>query len=335
MKKIVAILLLVSFYISTYSQTIKGVILDRSNNSPIHYAAIYFNGTFAGTLSDEQGYFEMGISDYKSMPITISFLGYYSVGLSDFPTDKQLIIFLTPKVFELDEIVITAIDIQKARKRNLKMFKREFLGKTPNARKCKIMNEDDISLVYDDDNKKLKAFSSKPILIENRALGFKITYYLDKFEYNRTTNYLLLTGNYIFKEDFTFKRIQQKRIERRRKSTYLGSRMHFFRALWENNLNSSPFTVENSDYVKLSYHEYIIDTDSLGVKSQLQKYLRYSGNLIVTYFSREWSESSIEIKNEYVYFNKNGYFDPLGVSWGGDMAKQRIGDLLPFEYQTK
>ena len=335
MKKIVAFLLLVSFCTSIYSQTIQGVVLDRNNNSPIQSATIYFNGTFSGVLSDEQGYFELDNSDYKSMPITISSLGYYSFGLSDFPTDKQLIIFLTPKVFELDEIVVTAIDIQKARKRNLRMFKREFLGKTPNARKCKIMNEDDISLVYDDDNKKLKAFSSKPILIENRALGFKITYYLDKFEYNKITDYLLLTGNYNFIEDSAIRWGKQKRIERRRKSTYLGSRMHFFRALWANNLNSTLFAVENSAYVKLSYHEYVSDTDSLGVKGQMQKYLKSSGNLIVTYFSKEWSESRIEIIKGYIQFNKNGYFDPLGIIWEGDMAKQRVGDLLPFEYQTK
>jgi len=33
--------------------------------------------------------------------------------------------------------------------------------------------------------------------------------------------------------------------------------------------------------------------------------------------------------------NQNGYFDPLGISWSGEMSKQRIADQLPYEYALK
>jgi hypothetical protein len=33
--------------------------------------------------------------------------------------------------------------------------------------------------------------------------------------------------------------------------------------------------------------------------------------------------------------NSSGYFDPSGISWEGEMARQRIADLLPFEYSLK
>jgi hypothetical protein len=36
-----------------------------------------------------------------------------------------------------------------------------------------------------------------------------------------------------------------------------------------------------------------------------------------------------------VYFEKDGYYDPTGVAFSGEMSKQRIGDLLPFEYVLK
>ncbi|HUX56198.1 MAG TPA: carboxypeptidase-like regulatory domain-containing protein [Bacteroidales bacterium] len=42
--------------------------------------------------------------------------------------------------------------------------------------------------------------------------------------------------------------------------------------------------------------------------------------------------SRIVVKEEYVLFDKRGFFDPLGILWEGEMAKQRIADLLPFEY---
>ena len=36
-----------------------------------------------------------------------------------------------------------------------------------------------------------------------------------------------------------------------------------------------------------------------------------------------------------VCFDKQGYFDPLGISWTGEMARQRIADLLPYDYSMK
>ncbi len=80
----------------------------------------------------------------------------------------------------------------------------------------------------------LKAFALKPILIINKALGYNITYYLDKFEYYKPGNSFFFMGNIIFNEDSTKKMLY----ERRRKNAFLGSRMHFFRALWTDDLNS-------------------------------------------------------------------------------------------------
>src|SRR5664280_3083178 len=69
----------------------------------------------------------------------------------------------------------------------------------------------------------------------------------------RTNYQLTLLGNYIFKEEPTSNNNGQQRFERRRIITYLGSRMHFFRTLWQNNLDSAGFTVKDSSNVRLSY----------------------------------------------------------------------------------
>jgi hypothetical protein len=52
----------------------------------------------------------------------------------------------------------------------------------------------------------------------------------------------------------------------------------------------------------------------------------------VTYKLRD---TKINIKTESVYFEKDGYYDPLGMDFSGEMSKQRIVDLLPFEYSIK
>ncbi|MGC1390935.1 MAG: carboxypeptidase-like regulatory domain-containing protein [Bacteroidales bacterium] len=327
MKKIILFLFLINFYSFTYSQIIKGTILDKSNNSKISFASIYLNGTYVGTYSDQNGYFDLDITKYNSMPLTISALGYYSITLPDFSKDRPLVVYLTPKIFELNEVVVKSKSLSRERKEKLILFRNEFLGPTENGQNCEIINEKDISFNYDSDKDTLKAFASKPLLIYNRRLGYKITYYLDKFEYYKNTKSFFYQGSIIFNEDSISEKTQIQSIDRRRRYAYLGSRMHFFRELWTNNLSKSGFKILNSSDEDLDYKNLIIQKDSL------RKFLSYHEKIGIGYYSRTPSSYIIFHKNE-VFFDKNGYFDSSGVAWEGQMAKLRIGDLLPYEYNN-
>jgi hypothetical protein len=327
MKKIIFFLLLFNFCSFTYSQIIKGTILDKSNDSKISFATIYLNGTYIGTYSDQNGYFELDITKYSSMPLTISALGYYSITLPDFSKDKPLVVYLTPKVFELDEVVVKSKSLSRERNEKLILFRNEFLGPTENGQNCEIINENDISFNYDSDKDTLKAFASKPLLINNRRLGYKITYYLDKFEYYKKTKSFFYQGTIIFNEDSICDKTQKQSIDRRRRYAYLGSRMHFFRELWTNNLSKSGFKILNSSDEDLDYKNLVIQKDSL------RKVLSYNEKIGIGYYSRTPSSYIVFHKNE-VFFDKNGYFDSSGVAWEGQMAKLRIGDLLPYEYNN-
>src|SRR3989339_1386537 len=156
MKRIVFVFLLISYGLTAYNQVIKGTVLEKETKEKIVFAAVYFDGSFVGTPSDMNGNFVLDITGNTNKPLTISALGYYSVTLTDFSTGIPLIIYLTPKVFEVKEVVINA----KARMKNLKMFKENFLGTSENALRCEIMNEDDITLIFENDT--LKAFAAKP-----------------------------------------------------------------------------------------------------------------------------------------------------------------------------
>ena len=228
MKRIILFLILIYFFQDGHAQIIRGTVLDKSDNIKINFASIYINGTSVGTNSDQNGYFELDITKYGSLPLTISALGYYSVTLTDFSREKPIEVYLTPKTFELNEVVVAAKSTAKERKANLKLFRDQFLGSTYNGQKCVIMNEDDITFNNGSSGDTLKAFASKPILIVNNALGYKITYYLDKFEYYRKSKSFLYKGSAIFNEDLAAEITQKKFFEKRRKNAYLGSRSHFF-----------------------------------------------------------------------------------------------------------
>jgi hypothetical protein len=326
-------------------QIFKGTVYDRSTDSTLSFATIYIGGTSIGTYSDLQGNFELDISKYRSLPISISMLGYYTITLPEHSSNKMYNIYLSPKVKEINEIVVTGK--KGNRESYLRIFKREFLGETENAVECDILNEKDLRFSFSSESSTLKGFSSKPILIHNKNLGYTITYYLDKFNYTRKrdnsdqlTEKSTLVGNYLFKEDsLPVSESERRIIQERRKSAYLGSRMHFFRLLYLHNLTQSgEYNILLSENVPNSkgfiiHLKTIIDSNSLIYgKDSLSAYLRYEGELAVTYNRM----NSILILNlDSAYFEKNGYYDPNEISFTGDMSKQRIGDLLPFEYSLK
>jgi CarboxypepD_reg-like domain len=349
MRKLAIIIVLLGYFSAAHCQTFKGTVYDRSTDSTLSSAIVYISGTSVGTYSDIHGNFVLNISNYSSMPITISMLGYYSVTLSEHTSNKMYDIYLSPKINELNEVVIKG---KKGKWESyLRIFKREFLGETENALECNIINEKDLRFSYNSsnfgyssDSSTLIAFSSKPILIQNNSLGYSITYYLDKFKYSRIkaenkeiTEASTIIGNYLFKDDLsTINEPEKSKVVERRKSSYLGSRMHFFRLLYGGNLfQRGRYNISLSDNMLFSKGFSIgskmpISSDSLVIsKDRISSYIRKEGDLYIKFGEKR---STIVVKMDSAYFEKTGYYDPNVIEFSGEMSKQRIGDLLPFEY---
>lgn len=194
-----------------------------------------------------------------------------------------------------------------------------------------IVNEEDIYFNYDSDRDTLKAFTTKPLQIENKALGYNITYYLDKFEYYRKNISFTYLGNIFFKEDeLITKNINKYTLIERRNEAYLGSRMQFLRNLWANQLSAAKFSITNLDGQIINYNNIVIqEAGNIEDKlHQVKKYLSYPFTLIIYY---KVEVSALKIQKQRVYFEKNGNHSER-IIWEGDMLKKRIGDTLPYEY---
>jgi hypothetical protein len=342
MKRVILFLLLVSFFHAAHAQIIRGTILDKSDSSKISFAVIYISGTSIGTYSDINGNFELNISKNTSKPITISMVGFYSFTISEPVSNKDYLIYLSIKTNELNEVVVKG---KRGRwETYLHIFKGQFLGTSANALMCDILNERDIRFFNITDTS-LSAYSLKPLIIQNKALGYDITYYLDKFNYNYQKDEkhvfnekCLILGNYYFKDNLlTLNESERMAVERRRRNAYLGSRMHFFRLLYYGHIHHRGKTVNAlSDSVTIStiFLIYTRPDSKLVVikKDSLSGYLKYYGEFSVKYKAMS---SRINVKMDSVYFEKHGYYDPMGVNFSGSMSDRRIGDLLPYEYRYK
>jgi len=340
-KHAVFISLLLYLGTTAYSQVIKGTVFDAETKRSIPHAAVYIDGTFVGTSSDEEGAFELDITNFAFAPISIRAIGYETLLLESIPSKEALKIYLTPGFFEIDEAEVQAKNLSKQRKAYLKLFRREFIGTSRNQKQCQIINEDDITFNYGSDKDTLKAFARNPIQVYNGSLGYVVTYYLDKFEYDRYNSIVFFQGDIVFTEDLAIKQSTDHSFASRRKRTYLGSSMHFFRALWDNNLDINGFTVV----------KYVRDMSALGIRltdipiayikyediveeDENRKYLIINDELLTIHY-KYVDQSTIQSLKPRVLFGKNGFFDPSGLLWYGYMGELRIADMLPYEYELE
>ena len=333
MQRLSLLLFLINLSFPSFSQIIRGTIRDKETRQPISYAAIYFDGTSIASYTDDRGSFSLDIKNNFSMSLTISALGYYSTNISDFSPGKVILVYLEPKIFEMRDISINARGNPQIRRENLAIFRREFLGRTRNAKLCEIINEDDIRFVTSADRDTLKAYALKPIFIINRGLGYKITYYLNKFEYIKSAYLNHNIGNSIFDGD-TISGFNKETIKNRRTSTYYGSKMHFIRSLWQNDLKAERYIIKDKKR-QLSCKDLVRNQLTIG-PGQTKKNIYYSVALPAI-VSIKWepgkAESGMEILRNNIFIDRTGYYKGPGIIWHGEMAKQGLADLLPYDYQ--
>ncbi|MGZ3757627.1 MAG: carboxypeptidase-like regulatory domain-containing protein [Mucilaginibacter sp.] len=291
------------------AQVIKGKITDEQTGAPLAGASIYLNGTYKGTSSNSEGYFEINSSEVN-IPLIISHVGYESDAITGY-SGKYLSIKLRHKANILKEVTI-GFDAM-SHEDEMKLFLKMFIG-TENH-ECTIENPDDISFSYKKKTETLTAEADEPLIIRNKKLGYKLKYFLISFKCTPTD--FSFRGNYLFAEDTTgLQQKDLKKILKARDEVYYGSRMHFIRSLWAGNLRAQRFH---------------LNTDTLVATYDDQKFIKYKNVVIIDYKGR-FSNMIQREKGRETLIAANGFYDP-NIQWIGEMATQRVGEMLPFEFQ--
>ena len=110
MKIGIVYLLIFLFPIISFGQIISGKIIDRISAEPIPYANILIKDSHSGTVSNEDGEFEISVIKSKNeIKLVISVIGYKTaqIQLSKDTHYPNLVIELEENVFELNEVVIS------------------------------------------------------------------------------------------------------------------------------------------------------------------------------------------------------------------------------------
>jgi len=346
------ILLLIFLVLSSnlIGQTVlTGIVTDTLNN-PLPFASVYLSKTTMGTLTDNAGAYTINIPQNSTYELIVSCMGYksHSQMFSVEGGRQKIDVRLSVNLIMLNEVTVRSRE--KNWLNNYSQFVKMFLGETVNSQTCKIKNPGDLHLYIDSDMETLKGFSFKPLNIENRALGYNIIYDLTDFNYNPRTGLLRFSGNHYF-QDMKANKTDARKWRRNRLNAYYGSRMHFMRSLFSNSLVPEDFKIFEYEIVDTAKKELALNKPLLANDLRLSydkssSYVFFNKPVMI-YFKDDHPELSGSLTGfqpqelistilftDTVNVFSNGYFDnSYSITWGGEMANERIGDLLPFDFQ--
>ena len=233
--------------LSCFAQfTITGKVLNKADKKPIENVSVFLSSATVGDRTAADGSFTL----HNVKP------GKYDLVVSDiaFETYSQPVvvennvrlpdIMLMPKVRSLNEVTVK-YHADPDRSRYLEWFKDAFIGSSDRARDCKLINPEVLDLKYDKEKQVLTASSADFLVIENRALGYKIKYLLTDFWMRDSlSRQQVRYQGYTLFEEMKGTVGQKARWERARQDVYANSAMHFLRAAIADKLEENNFRVQ-------------------------------------------------------------------------------------------
>lgn len=237
MKSAFLVLLFLAVSNAAFAQfRIIGKVLSVVDNKPLENATVFINKTNYGAKTDKHGNFiiyNVRPGHYELIVSMISFKTYnFPIAVQS--DTKVPAIAIEEKTTILNEVRITSA--KKLESRYMDMFKREILGTSKFGRQCRVINPKVIHLNFDQRENKLTAYTSDFMIIENKALGYRLKYLVEDFERNEKTELISYVGYVLFDE---IQGNDQQRLDwnEKRLEAYTGSLQHFLRSVLGNNIN--------------------------------------------------------------------------------------------------
>ncbi|WP_221175719.1 carboxypeptidase-like regulatory domain-containing protein [Rufibacter immobilis] len=223
--------------------SVVGTVIDAQTRQPLGFATVFLAQTTYGTNTAENGTFKLTALPPGSHELVVSFLGYETLSHKFTLQAGAKLSFrleLTPKANALREVVVRPDTNWRY---NYSVFLKNFIGQTANAAQTHITNPEVLYFHFDAQERILTAEASKPLIIENKALGYRIHFVLEAFEVRFANGQTFHAGYPRFEEMKPRSQMQRKRWQKARVQAYQGSLMHFTRALYQRRLEEEGFNV--------------------------------------------------------------------------------------------
>ncbi|GAA4332062.1 hypothetical protein GCM10023149_38120 [Mucilaginibacter gynuensis] len=220
---------------------ITGTVYDADDKKPLPNATVFLNNTTNGTQTNNEGTYSVNNVKPGQYELIVSMVGYepYRYSVKVYNDIKIPAIYLKSKTTSLSGVKIKAREISK---KDIRAFKDELIGRSRFAKQCEIINPKIIDINYNAADKLLTASTSDFLIVENKALGYRIKYLVNEFTRDEKKLYVAYEG-YIQFEPMTGDAIQQQRWRRNRMEAYEGSSQHFLRSVLANDTEQQGFKI--------------------------------------------------------------------------------------------
>lgn len=337
--------------------TVVGRVVGAESNEPLSRTHVFIPRSMSGTTTDSTGRFRMKDVSLGSKRLYVSRIGYKDKAFDLRPEPGRTLTYtvrLEKKVIEGPAVTVSGERSEEWYER-LRRFKRLFIGESGYAQRCTLVNPEVLRF----EKKwwgKFEASAQEPLVIENRALGYRLTYFLKEFE--ERGNVVRWDGEPLFEALTPEDSLQRAQWRKNRLQAYRGSLRHFLRALLDGRLKEEQFEVYRLPRASAFRHvgradrlptsrsrliepgpdsTYLFDArDRIEViyrgEPESEAYLEWAD--IHRRSPREYQTSRIELNQHPIHIDPYGEIvEPYGATLYRHFGfTVRMAELLPREY---
>lgn len=344
--------------------TIKGTVRDDSG--PLPGATVFLTGTKAITACDNYGTFHLDHVSPGQYVLVAKMIGFEPLSMPVVVKNHavQLGLVLKTNTNKLKEVTITADNNWEEHYRE---FKKWFLGTTPNAGDCDILNPKVLFFHYDKQSLTLTASADEFLIIQNKALGYRVKYLLTNFEHDNTNNILRYQGYPSFEEMPAKTDKEAARWKKNRETAYNGSIINLMTAIYNNKVYETGFEIykllhkppigtkySNENRMIFDDHQVMVDSLLTSATDNLKNFT-FKDALFVVYTKERnpagfensgfkierparakfpnGQMSMVNLLEKNITIDSQGNYSPTnGLLFEGFMGWEQIADLTPLEF---
>jgi hypothetical protein len=332
--------------------TFSGTVTEVATGAPIPGVSVYIAGSTIGSSTDSTGTFSFETQLTGNHRIVFSLIGY--------KTNTKTLEIAAGGTYRLDSSMksvtinmeeVEIVSSNQKWKERFEYFQNQFIGSTDFAEETEISNP--WVLDFKESDNILIASASKPLVVLNQALGYRLTIELVQFRWNTRSDLGIYRVNSLFEELTPDNEEERREWLSNRVEAFHGSQAHFFRSLYRGSSQEEDFRItHSSNLYPLSNKElnYAFVTGESTINKQRDGWKAFKLDQMVTirYNKRlthriegERMASRLRVKAGLKSNRKDKIF--MVNQWGllnevasvlrfGAWGRSRIADSLPNNY---
>jgi hypothetical protein len=269
-------------------------------------------------------------------------------------TDREFNLSLQKADNSMSEVIIqNSNEVPDGWEKYGAFFVNHFIGTTPFADSCTLLNPEALKFYYYKRNDRLKVLATEPLQIVNKSLGYQIRYELDSFvhlfqkDLNAYRGFCLYTS-------LEGTEAEQAMWNQNREDAYFGSRLHFLRSYYDTSLKKEGFTVDVLSPVNATkfdrlvnpydaaYYYYNDSTADAELWFPVKASITYTKKAPESRYLQQYNlPADVKMQISYIdlldgiIIKPNGYFlDQKSWVNQGYWSWKNLADQLPYDYET-